>query len=197
MSSRPTLLVVIGSVREGRIGAPIAEWFVEQARVEGSFEVVVQDLKDLPMMDEPKHPRLVQYTHDHTKAWSRRVAGADAVVWVTPEYNYSMAGSVKNAIDYLLHEWRLLPTGFVSYGGMSGGTRGVEHAKIPLTCVGASIVGATVAVPSAPSLVKGGVFTPSEITAKSVEPLLKDLMRTHVRNREDRATALRDAGVSA
>ena len=85
------------------------------------------------MLDEPKHPRLRQYQHAHTKAWSARVDAADAFVFVTPEYNYGMPPALLNAIDYVLHEWAYKPAGFVSYGGISGGTRSVQMSKQVLT----------------------------------------------------------------
>jgi NAD(P)H-dependent FMN reductase len=86
----PTLTVIIGSTRPGRAGLPIAEWFVERARKHGGFRVEVADLAeiDLPLLDEPNHPRLRKYTKQHTRDWSARIERADAVVFVTPEYNY-------------------------------------------------------------------------------------------------------------
>jgi len=121
------LLVVTASVRPGRIGPTIAEWVPEAARADGRFELDVADLAELalPFMDEPRHPALRDYEHEHTKAWSARVAAADAIVFVVPEYNHSFAPSLKNAIDYLVQEWFRKPHAFVSYGGVSGGTRAV------------------------------------------------------------------------
>ena len=85
------LTVIIASTRPGRAGLPIASWFVEHAKKDGRFDVVVADLKEigLPILDEPKHPRFQQYEHEHTKRWSAIVAAADAFVIVTPEYNFS------------------------------------------------------------------------------------------------------------
>ena len=130
----PKLLIIIGSTRPGRKGETIARWFTEQARSHGGFDIEVADLLtlDLPMMDEPNHPRLYEYTKDHTKAWSATVAAADVVVFVTPEYNYSFTAPVKNAIDYLSREWRHKAVGFVSYGGIAAGTRAVQQLKLVL-----------------------------------------------------------------
>ena len=77
----PRLSVIIGSTRPGRAGLPIADWFADRARGHGGFEIDVVDLAELnlPMLDEPNHPRLRQYTHQHTKEWSARVAGPGAV----------------------------------------------------------------------------------------------------------------------
>src|SRR5690349_1565578 len=101
------LLVIIASTRPGRLGLPIAGWAVSEIEKYGGFEVDVADLAlmDLPMLDEPHHPRHRTYTRAHTIAWSRRVDAADAILVVTPEYNYAMPGSLKNAFDFLFHEW--------------------------------------------------------------------------------------------
>jgi NAD(P)H-dependent FMN reductase len=74
-------------------------------------------------------PVLGQYTHEHTKAWSKKIASCDAYVFVTPEYNHSTSGALKNALDYLYREWNNKAAGFVSYGG-AGGARAVEHLRL-------------------------------------------------------------------
>ena len=124
--SQPKLLIIISSTRPGRIGLPVANWFLEQAAAHGGFELELVDLYelDLPLLDEPNHPRLRQYTKEHTRAWSETVDGADAVVFVTAEYNHSFTAALKNAIDYLHNEWRHKPLGFVSYGGVAAGYAG-------------------------------------------------------------------------
>src|SRR3954452_2661130 len=131
----PTLAIVIGSTRPGRAGLPIAPWFAGVARRHGGFDVEVADLAEiaLPLLDEPHHPRLRQYTKPHTKAWSAIVDRADAVVFVTPEYNSGYPAALKTAIDYLHEEWRDKPVGFVSYGGVAAGTRAVQQLKQVVT----------------------------------------------------------------
>ncbi len=121
----PKLMIVVGSVREGRIGLPIAQWAREAAQADGRFEVDFVDLAELnlPMMDEPNHPRMKQYTKAHTIAWSERVEAADAFLFAFPEYNHSYAPAIKNALDYLNSEWNRKPVGFINWGGNSGGTR--------------------------------------------------------------------------
>jgi NAD(P)H-dependent FMN reductase len=129
------LMIVIASTRPGRAGLPIAEWFTERAATHGAFAVEVVDLAelDLPFVDEPNHPRLRDYTHQHTKDWSARVDAADAFVFVTAEYNYGYPAPLKNAIDYLHQEWQHKPVGFVSYGGIAAGTRSVQQLKQVVT----------------------------------------------------------------
>ena len=123
----PDLTIIIASTRPGRAGLPIGTWFAERARVDGAFDVRVVDLADvgLPMYDEPDHPRLRRYRNQHTKDWSATIDAADAVVFVTPEYNYGYPASLKNAIDFLHEEWAYKPVGFVSYGGVAAGTRAI------------------------------------------------------------------------
>jgi NAD(P)H-dependent FMN reductase len=126
-----TLQIIITSTRPGRVGLPVGHWFAERARAHGGFDVEVLDLAEinLPFMDEPHHPRLRQYTQQHTKNWSATIDSGDAYVFVMPEYNFGMNAPMKNAIDYLNQEWQHKPVGFVSYGGVSGGTRAVQMAK--------------------------------------------------------------------
>lgn len=131
------LHTIIVSTRPTRVGPLFANWFQGIAVAQGKFDARLVDLADfeLPLLDEPKHPRLKQYEHAHTKAWSESVAAADAFVFVTPEYNYSAPPSLMNAVDYLFSEWSYKPAGFVSYGGVSGGLRSVQMAKQLLASV--------------------------------------------------------------
>lgn len=125
------LQVIIGSVRQGRGGASVAEWFVDIAGKDPRFAVEVVDLAalNLPIMDEPNHPRLQQYTHDHTRHFSEIIARGDAYVFVTTEYNYAIPGALKNALDYLGPEWAGKPMCAVAYGGISGAARAVEDLR--------------------------------------------------------------------
>src|SRR5262249_39145787 len=102
---------------------------VASSRDDAEFELV--DLRDysLPHLDEPLPPSLGQYEHDHTKAWADKIASFDGFVIVTPEYNHSTSGVLKNAIDFLYAEWNNKAVGFVSYGG-AGGARAAEHLRL-------------------------------------------------------------------
>lgn len=173
------LLVIIASTRPGRIGKPIGDWFAGAAIAHGGFEVEVADLAELklPFHDEPAHPMSRRYQHDHTKNWSAIVDSADAVVMVTPEYNYSFNAPLKNAIDYLSHEWRYKPVAFVSYGGVSGGIRAVQALKQVVTTLRMVPIGETVMIPMAMQAVADGVFTPSELVADSATAVLDELVR--------------------
>src|SRR5258708_13452334 len=125
------LLVNSAGPRPGRVGLPIANWAISEIETHGGFEVEVADLAlmDLPMLDEPHHPYYRNYTKPHTIAWSKRVEAADAILIVTPEYNYGRPGSLKNALDFLSHEWNYKPVPFVRYSAMPGGMRSAQMAK--------------------------------------------------------------------
>lgn len=130
-----TLHTIIASTRPARIGPAVAEWFHERALEHGRFEARLVDLADfaLPVFDEPRHPRLQQYEHEHTRAWAASVAAADAFVFVIPEYNHGPPPALINALDYVYREWNEKPCGFVSYGGASGGVRAVQTTKLTVT----------------------------------------------------------------
>jgi NAD(P)H-dependent FMN reductase len=160
----PKLMIIVGSVRPGRIGLPIAEWVRDAALARGDFEVDFVDLVELglPFMDEPNHPRLRAYTKQHTRKWSARVDAAEAILLVTPEYNHSFSPALKNALDYLSAEWWRKPVAFVSYGGVSGGTRGVVAIEPVVVGLGMVRVGAEVEIPFAARLITDDVFSPAE-----------------------------------
>jgi NAD(P)H-dependent FMN reductase len=171
------LTVVIASTREGRAGEPIARWFVERAEKHGAFEVVVADLKTvgLPLFDEPRHPRFRQYEHEHTKRWSAVVDAADAFVFVTPEYNFGAPPSLLNALDFVYKEWAYKPAAFVSYGGVSGGTRSVQMTKQVLTTLKVMPMFEAVTIPFFATMMKDGVFHGNEALEKAVGPMLDEL----------------------
>ena len=171
------LTVIIASTRPGRVGLPIANWFLERAKKDGRFDIVVADLKEvnLPIFDEPKHPRFQQYEHEHTKRWSAIVAAADAFVIVTPEYNFSPPPSIVNALDYVFREWQHKPAGFVSYGGVSGGIRSVQAIKLMLTALKVMPIPEAVTIPFFFKMMNEGVFTGSEELDKAIPAMLDEL----------------------
>ena len=175
----PTLEVVIASTRPGRAGEAIGRWAAQSCREDGRFEVAVTDLAELalPMMNEPHLPRSRQYVHEHTRVWSRIVDGADALVFVVPEYNHGFPGVLKNAIDYLHHEWAFKPVGFVSYGGLSGGMRAVQLLKPVLTCLRMIPVTDQVALANYAEHLKDGEFDPGTPAMTACTLMLDELHR--------------------
>jgi NAD(P)H-dependent FMN reductase len=148
------LHVIVGSTRPGQVRLPVGEWFFTQARKHGRFEAELIDLAtiDLPTYDEPKHPSLQQYQHEHTKRWGAKVASADAYVFVTPEYNFGPPPALVNALNYVYKEWNYKPAGFVSYGGISGGLRAVQMEKLILTTLKAVPLVEAVVIPTVAQL---------------------------------------------
>jgi NAD(P)H-dependent FMN reductase len=177
----PLLQIVTASVREGRKGGAVAAWFEGQARAHGAFDVETIDLAEvnLPMLAEPEHPRLRHYHYDYTKAWSARVSRADAFVFVTPEYNYSPAPALLNALDHLLHEWAYKPVGFVSYGGVSGGTRAVQATKLVVTTLKMMPLPEAVTVPFFTRYLntETDAFEPDDNQAQAAATMLTELRR--------------------
>ena len=125
------IAIIVGSTRPGRKAAAVAGWIhgVAAERDDAAFDIL--DLADfaLPHLDEASPPITGRYEHAHTRAWSAAIARYDGYVFVTPEYNHSTSGALKNAIDFLFAEWNDKACGFVSYG-VHGGTRAVEHLRL-------------------------------------------------------------------
>jgi NAD(P)H-dependent FMN reductase len=123
--------IILGSTRPGRNGEAVAKWVYDIASKRDDAEFELVDLADfnLPHLDEAMPPSLGQYAKQHTKDWSAKIATFDGYVFVTPEYNHSTSGALKNAIDFLAGEWVNKAAGFVSYGS-AGGTRAVEHLRL-------------------------------------------------------------------
>jgi NAD(P)H-dependent FMN reductase len=124
------VLVIAGSLRPRRLALHIAQWVAKIGRetTNGAFEVV--DLKDwpLPMDDEPEMPHGGGYAFEHTRAWSAKIAAADAFVFVSPQYNWGYPAALKNALDHLYGEWAGKPAMIVTYGG-HGGDRCAEQLR--------------------------------------------------------------------
>jgi NAD(P)H-dependent FMN reductase len=180
LSAMPTLQVIIASTRPGRVGLPVADWFASRAADHGGFSLDVADLAelDLPMMDEPNHPRLQRYEHQHTKDWSARVSAADAFVMITPEYNHSYNAPLKNAIDFLHKEWEYKPVGFVSYGGIAAGTRALQALKPVVSVLKMTPVSEAVNIPFVRQFVNDQeVLEPNDVLEQAADVMLDELVK--------------------
>jgi len=186
------LATIVASTRPGRVGHGVAHWFHNVAGRLGAFENRIFDLAefDLPLLDEPHHPRLQKYQKDHTKAWSAAVDWADAFVIVTPEYNYGSPPALVNALDYVYVEWNYKPVGFVSYGGASGGLRSVQMTKQIVTTLKMMPMVEAVAIPFVATHVdEHGHFNGQEAHEKAAVTMLEELMRWSVALKTMRAPA--------
>jgi NAD(P)H-dependent FMN reductase len=123
--------IIVGSTRPGRKGDAVGQWVHAQAKKRDDFEVELVDVANykLPLLDEATPPSMGHpYTKEHTKKWGEKIAEADGYIFVTAEYNHSIPGALKNAIDYLFKEWNDKAAGFVGYG-TAGGVRAIEHLR--------------------------------------------------------------------
>lgn len=187
------LEIVIASTRPGRVGLPIGQWIEQEAVKHGRFEEVeLVDLLEvnLPFVDEPNHPRLRQYIHQHTKDWSAKVSEADAFVFVMPEYNYGYNAVLKNALDFLHEEWKYKPVGLVSYGGVAAGTRAAQMIKQVLTTLRMTPVYEAVSIPFVQQFLDSEEnVRPNDVMIDSARAMFSELVRMNEALRPLRATA--------
>jgi NAD(P)H-dependent FMN reductase len=174
------LKVILATTRSGRQGPAVADWFMNLLKEQHDFEAELLDLKkiNLPFLDEPEHPRLRHYHHEHTKNWSRIIDAADAFVLVTCEYNYGYPAPLKNALDFLYHEWAYKPVAFVSYGGIAGGTRAVQMLKQVVTAQKMMPLPEAVHIPFfAKRIDNTGKFISDESLDASARAMMEELLR--------------------
>ena len=181
--------IIIGSTRPGRLGAAVGDWTLRTAVGFGHPRVTYElvDLAEfhLPVLDEPVPAMMGDYRHEHTRRWAERIGSLDGFIVVTPEYNHSTPGGLKNAIDYLFAEWNDKAAGFVSYG-VHGGVRAVENLRLTLAEVKTATVRSQVALSvytdvdytgldtSDPTVT--GILAPAERHARDLQELIDDLV---------------------
>lgn len=173
-----TLKIVIASTRPGRLGAPIGQWLADRAHRQGAFDrVEVLDLADmaLPMFDEPHHPRTGQYLHSHTKAWSAAVDEADALIFVSPEYNGFPPATLINAVDYLHAEWTGTPLGVLTYGAGGGGARARAQLELLGGYLKMPVAESNFGLPNVFGQVADDAFTPVDGNDDSAARLVAEL----------------------
>jgi NAD(P)H-dependent FMN reductase len=171
------IAIIIGSTRPGRKGEAVAKWVYEiaQKRSDAEFELVDIKYFNLPLLDEPMPPMMGQYTHQHTKTWSAKIASFDAYVFVTPEYNHATSGALKNAIDFLYREWVNKAAGFVGYGGASG-SRAVENLRLIMGELQVADVRAQVGLSLYTDFENFSVFQPAPQQVQSVTAMLDQVI---------------------
>ena len=177
------LMIITVSTRPGRKGGIFANWIGQYAARDEFWAVHPADLAELnlPMLDEPEHPRLGNYRNDHTRQWSAMVDAADAFIVVTPEYNYGPPPSIINAVDYLAREWAYKPMAFVSYGGLSGGLRSVQMLKQIVTTLKIMPLPDAVTLPMFTTLLDAeGNFTASAQHERAADTTLAELKKWSV-----------------
>jgi NAD(P)H-dependent FMN reductase len=172
--------IIVASTRPNRVGLKIGQWIESEVAAHGGFdEIELVDLAEvnLPFMNEPNHPRLGQYVHQHTRDWSAKVAEADAFLFIMPEYNHSYNAELKNAIDYLHTEWHYKPVGLVSYGGVSAGTRAAQAITHVVTTLKMIPVVETVSIPFVQQFIVDGEVVPNDVMKAAAKMMLDELVR--------------------
>lgn len=176
---RAVLQIVVASTRPGRVGRPLADWVERTAADDGRFSVELIDLAvvNLPFFDEPNHPRIGPYVHQHTKDWSATVSRADAFVFVTPEYNHSFNAVLKNALDFLHNEWQHKPVAFLGYGGVAAGTRAIESLIPVVAALRMVPILDSVVIPFAGKVIDdNGAVQPNDNMKSSIKSVLDELV---------------------
>jgi NAD(P)H-dependent FMN reductase len=168
------IAVILSSTRPGRAGAVVANWVIDRASTLGGADYELIDLAEheLPDIDEPIPPAASHYTLPHTQAWAALISGFDGYVVVTPEYNHSFPGTLKNALDRIWAEWHDKAVGFVSYGA-DGGVRAVEALRPVMATLRLADVGPQVALDSREDWDGyGGPFTPRPFQQAALTTML-------------------------
>ena len=169
--------IIVGSTRPGRKAAAVAKWLHDllKSRKDAEFEIVdIEDYK-LPLLDEPIPPRVHPYSKPHTKTWSEKIASLDAYIFVTPEYNHATSAALKNAIDFLFHEWNNKAAGFVGYGG-AGGVRAVANLRLVMGEIKIADVRAQVALSMFTDFENFTTFKPHEHHDKAVHLMADEVI---------------------
>ena len=183
--------IIISSTRPDRKGKNIGDWVFGLTAVNHIFTSTIIDLKEinLPLLDEPGHPKTKQYIHDHTWKWSETIDKSDAFIIITPEYNGGFPAPLKNAIDYLYNEWRGKPLGIISYGGISGGAGAAEMLRKVALHIGMRPIDISVKIVQYTQYYnKNGNFVGSEELNRMVTDLIDELagaLNYSIRKKED------------
>jgi NAD(P)H-dependent FMN reductase len=171
------IAIIIGSTRPGRNSEAVAKWVYEIAKKRNDAEFELVDIMDynLPLLDEPVPPSMGQYSKEHTKKWSAKIASFDGYVFVTPEYNHATSGALKNAIDYLYNEWNNKAAGFVGFGSV-GGTRAVENLRLIMAELQVADVRAQAAFSLFTDFENFSVFKPADHHTGTVNTMLDQVI---------------------
>jgi len=176
MNDPLSILVILGSVREGRMAAPVGEWVVEQAASRPELSCELVDLKewDLPFYPFAKAPAAGEYSDPLQRRWAEKIAGADGYVLIAPEYNHGIPAVLKNALDFVYAEWNRKPAAFVAYGG-NAGARSAEALTLVARELQLAPIEAAVHIMGVWSKVADGRFTGEERDLRALGHLFDEL----------------------
>jgi len=171
------ILVIMGSVREGRMAEPVADWVIEGAADRAALDLELVDLKDwdLPFYPFAKPPAVGDYQDPLQLRWAEKIAGADGYILICPEYNHGIPAVLKNALDFVYAEWHRKPVTFVGYGG-NGGARSIEQLTMVARELRMAPLEASVHIMSVWSKAGGGSFTPDDKDTRWIGHLYDELI---------------------
>jgi NAD(P)H-dependent FMN reductase len=171
------LQVILGSIREGRRSAPIAQWAFERASKRPGVTVELIDLKtwNLPMFDLAKFPSEGNYEDPLQQRWAETIARADAYLFIVAEYNHGITAALKNALDYLYAEWNRKPASFIAFGNAEG-ARAVQQLKLVLNELEIAPLPTAVHLRGVAKKVATGVFQPEEAEEKRFDVMFQELV---------------------
>lgn len=192
MSTPLRIAVVIASSRPERVGPAVADWVMQGTtnRKAATYDLVDLAHQALPNLDEPEPASSGNYTQPHTRQWAQKVAGYDAFVFVTPEYNHGIPGQLKNALDFLYAEWNDKVAGIVCYGS-NGGFRAAEQLKLTLNELQVAVVRAQVELSTYDDMEEQTTMAP-----RDYQPAKRKTMLTAVERWAGALRPLRDPGTS-
>lgn len=171
--------IILGSTRPGRVCEGVAKWVYDFSKTRRDAEFELVDIKNfnLPLLDEPVPAATAkEYTKQHTLQWSKKIASFDAYIFVTPEYNHSCSGALKNAIDYLYKEWNNKAAAFVAYGSM-GGLRAVEHLRMVMVEVQIATIREQLSLSLRSDFENYTQFKPTKVHEKNMATLIDQLVQ--------------------
>ncbi|HWU95004.1 MAG TPA: NAD(P)H-dependent oxidoreductase [Sphingomonas sp.] len=170
------ILVILGSVREGRMAEPVGRWVVDGAAERAEFDPELVDLKEwnLPFYHFAKPPAAGDYQDPLQIRWAEKIAGADGYILICPEYNHGIPAVLKNALDFVYAEWHRKPVAFVGYGG-NGGARSIEQLTMVARELRMAPLEASVHIMGVWSKAGGGSFTPDDKDARWIGHLYDEL----------------------
>lgn len=171
--------VIMGSVREGRVGELITNHYLALAKKHNNAQFDLIDLKDvnLPFLNEPYPAAYNNYQYQHTKDWSKTVSGYDAFIIITPEYNHGYPAVLKNALDYLYVEWKDKPVAITGYGYSTGGGRATTALRPVLHNLGLKPLWTEVLV-NLGIYIKDNQFVTSELLDTQINNQVELLIKT-------------------
>jgi NAD(P)H-dependent FMN reductase len=179
-NDKPHILVILASIREGRQGEKVARWFHRLASERDDLEAEWVDVRDWPLppyqLAEQPYQAEKTYADPRARAWVELVGGADGYAIVTPEYNHGYPPSLKNMLDHVYAGWNDKPVGFVSYGGVAGGTRAVEQLRLVSVELQMTPIRAGVVIPFVSRAFDASGNPTNEVQAKQAAAMLDQLL---------------------